>query len=437
MSVVSLSASPPRALDSTARLALANALDAEICGLHRRRNQDLARITARLAALRESLGYLSLGFASVQAYAKARVDWGSGKVKSLLELHGRLPRQPLLAAAFEAGEVDWSKAVLASRAVDKEPEREAYWLKAAQTLTNRALEAKVCGRTGEEPRRGRWVEMSAAEEAFVAEGVRALRSEGLDLSLGAALAELTRRALQGGSAGSSRYRFLLSRCVDCDRTTHFTGEEEVPIPPALADPLLCDAEVQDTRKKPARVSRTIPPSVKNEVEARSKGCCEAPGCAIRDHLEFHHLLGRGRGHDPDLILRLCWGHHRAPHTGALRLEGSWSTGVRFSRADGSLIGTIGGPQSSRKSRAEGDEAASRESRAEGNEAASRESRAEGDEAAPVGVSDRDKRDGILALVGLGLSLREATRRVEEALSAERSRGWSAGELAAAALQRSP
>jgi hypothetical protein len=425
MSAVSLSASPPRALDSTARLALASALDAEICGLHRRRNQNLARITARLAALRESLGYLSLGFASVQAYAKARVDWGSGKVKSLLELHGRLPRQPLLAAAFEAGEVDWSKAVLASRAVDKEPEREAYWLKAAQTLTSRALEAKVCGKTGETLRRGRWVELCAEDEAFVAEGLRALRAEGLELAPGAALAELIRRALQGGSAGSSRYRFLLSRCVDCERTTQFTGEEEVPISPAIADRLLCDAEVQDTRKKPARVSRTIPPSVKNEVQARSKGCCEAPGCAVRDHLEFHHLVGRGRGHDPDRILHLCWGHHRAPHTGALRLQGSWSTGVRFSRADGSVIGMIGGPQSSRDSKAEGDEAASRDSNAED----------EG--AAPVGVSARDKRDGILALVGLGLSLREATRRIEEALSAERSRGWNAGALAAAALQRSP
>ena len=106
MSAVSLSASPPRALDSAGRLALANTLDAEICSLHRRRGQDLARITTRLAALRESLGYLSLGFDSVQAYAKARVDWGSGKVRSLLELHGRLPRQPLLAAAFAAGEVE-------------------------------------------------------------------------------------------------------------------------------------------------------------------------------------------------------------------------------------------------------------------------------------------------------------------------------------------
>ncbi len=151
MSAVPLSASPPRPLDSTRRLALANALDAEICGLHRRRSQDLATITTRLSALRESLGYLSLGFSSVQAYAMDRVGWGPGKVRSLLELHGRLPNQPLVAAAFEAGEVDWSKAVLASRAVNRDPMREAEWLEAAQTLTSRKLEAKVCGKTGRSP----------------------------------------------------------------------------------------------------------------------------------------------------------------------------------------------------------------------------------------------------------------------------------------------
>ena len=131
MSAVSLSDSPARPLGSTERLALACALDAEIGRLHLRRTQDLARITDRLATLKGSLGYLSLGFGSVQAYAKERMDWGVSKVRALLELHGRLGRQPLIAAAFRAGDIDWSKAVLASRAVDREPEREAHCLKAA------------------------------------------------------------------------------------------------------------------------------------------------------------------------------------------------------------------------------------------------------------------------------------------------------------------
>jgi len=333
---------PPRTLDSVQRLALANALDKEIRSLHRRRNEDLARIAGRLAELHRSRGCLSLGFASVQAYAKKRLDWGAGKVKALLELEARLGEQPLIRAAFEAGDVDWSKAVLASRAAQQEPEREANWLQDAQELSSRELEAKVCGRTGEEPRRGRWFELTPEEEAVLDEGLRALRTEGLDLGQGAALAELIRRALQGGSAGSSSYRFLLSRCTDCEQTTHPTGTEDLPVPAAVADRLLCDAEIQDTRCEPARVTRTIPDSVKNQVLARSKGCCEFPGCASRGHLDFHHGRGRRRGHDPDTTFHFCTGHHKAPHEGAVRIQGSWSTGVRFLRADGSLIGTVGG-----------------------------------------------------------------------------------------------
>jgi hypothetical protein len=252
--------------------------------------------------------------------------------------------QPLIRSAFEAGEVDWSKAVLASRAAKQEPGREADWLRDAQELSSRELEAKVCGRTGGEPRQGRWLNLTAEDEGVVDEGLRALRTEGLDLEPGAALTELIRRALQGGSVGSSSYRFLLSRCPDCERTTHSTGSEELPVSPEVADRLLCDAEVQDTRREPARVTSTIPPTVKNQILARSKGCCEFPGCTHRGHLEFHHGCGRGGGHDPDVMYHFCSGHHVAPHEGAVRIQGSWNMGVRFLRADGSLIGTVGGPQ---------------------------------------------------------------------------------------------
>ena len=332
-----------RKLDSSQRLALGKTLDEEICDFHCRRNKDQAQIVDRLAVLKESRAYLSLGFPSIQAYAKQRLGWGAGKVKALLELHARLPRRPLLREAFEAGEVDWSKAVLAARATELEPEREADWLKAAQELSSRELEARVCGKTGEEVRRGRWFELSAWEESVLEAGLAALRSEGLDLKLGPALAELIQRALQGGSVGSSRTRFLLYECVDCGKTTHPTGTEDVPVDPAVAERLRCDTEIQDTRVLPARVTRTIPPSVKNEVLARSKGICEFPGCYLRAYLELHHIEGRGRGHDPDYLLNLCAGHHAAPHDDeAVKIEGSWSTGVRFSRADGSLIGTVGG-----------------------------------------------------------------------------------------------
>jgi len=76
---------------------------------------------AQLAALKESGGYRSLGFPSVQAYAWKRQAWGAGKVKALLTLHGRLPIRPLLREAFASGEIDWTKAVLVGRACEADP----------------------------------------------------------------------------------------------------------------------------------------------------------------------------------------------------------------------------------------------------------------------------------------------------------------------------
>jgi hypothetical protein len=334
-------------LDATRRLARARALDDEIRGLHRQRNRGLARILDRLVELHETRGYLALGFAGVKAYARDRLGWGAAKTKSLLQLADRLRGLPLLRNAFETGELDWTKAVLASRAARREPTEERRWLDAALSLDSRALEAKVADRTGEEPRKGRWLSFTPEQEAVLEEGLRALRSEGLDLDLEAGLAEVMRRMLQGGTAGTSRFRVLLVHCPDCRRTEHQAGRERLALRPEAAERVLCDAEVHDTRRKPARVSASIPPSVRNEVQARSGGCCEVPGCRNRAYLEFHHGHGRRAGHDADTIFHLCSQHHTAPHKGALRIKGAWSTGVRFCLADGTLLGIVGGPAASR------------------------------------------------------------------------------------------
>ena len=415
------SARPPSpTLNATQRLAAAKALDEELCAFERGRKESLAQMTDRLARMKESRGYLSLGFGSVQAYAWERFEWGASKVKPLLELHGRLPQQPLLREAFEAGQVDWTKAVQASRAIEREPEREAYWLKAAQELKSRALEVKVAGKTGAEVRRGRWIKLTELEEAVFDAGQTALRSEGLDLEAGAALAELTTRALQGGSVGNSKVRFLLDHCTGCGKTTHPTPEGDVPVEVAVAARLSRGAEFHDVRKKPARVSKTIPPSVQNEILARSKGICEAPGCTDRVWLDSHHAKGRGRGHDPNQILHLCRGHHQAPHLGAIRTEGSWSEGVRFLRADGSLIGAVGAPEPV-------------ESSASRDDASRDDAKAESSAPKKALVDPAQERDALMALKSLELPAPRAKALLRLALADQPAA--RADELVRAVLRR--
>jgi len=120
--------------------------------------------------------------------------------------------------------------------------------------------------------------------------------------------------------------------------------------------------------------------------------------------------------------------------------GSWSTGVRFLKADGSLIGTVGGPPSSRDASAAGGPVAVQAAPTTGERGASRESRdaqENGEHLASGSASAREEKDAVLALVSLGLPRREATRRVEAILSADRSRVWEAGELAVAVLRQKP
>ncbi len=247
--------------------------------------------------------------------------------------------------------------------------------------------------------------------------------------------------MQGGSVGSSRTRFLLMECVDCGKTTHPTGAEQVPVDPAVAERLRCDTEVQDTRVLPARVSRTIPPSVRNEVLARSKGICEFPGCDLRAYLELHHIRGRGRGHDPDHLLHLCAGHHAAPHDDdAVKIEGSWSTGVRFSRADGSLIGTVGGPAmaDSRESHDSARAAEATDSRDDASAPAVRPVVADSREAPnkPLAAPTQERDDALRVLKKLEFSARQAKSLLRQALAEQPGlRTAPAEELVRAVLLR--
>ncbi len=57
-----------------------------------------------------------------------------------------------------------------------------------------------------------------------------------------------------------------------------------------------------------------------------------------------HERGWRSGHDLDSLFHLCSAHHAAPHEGRLRIEGTWSAGVRFLLADGTLLGSAGGSE---------------------------------------------------------------------------------------------
>ena len=340
-----MSRKPRYGLDATQRLQLARTLDEEIRELHRQRNASQAQIAERLARLQETRAYLSLGCSSVRDYARKAIGWRAGKVKALLKLLERLPDQAVIGAAFRAGELDWTKAVLVSRAAARHPEREPELVDDARRLTNRELETKLAGETGEPARSGFWLEATDEQRALLEEWLRALRSEGRrGLTMSDALVELVQRRLEGGAAGSCKFRVLLERCPDCGEAGLVTASARLPLARERAEELARGAEVYDASQRGARGdTQKIPKAVQDEVRARAGDVCELPGCTIRDDLHFHHLRGRGGGHAADEILLLCSGHHQAPHSGALRLRGERvSEGIEVTLADGTLLGVVGG-----------------------------------------------------------------------------------------------
>ena len=404
-----MSRKPRYPLDATQRLKLARTLDREIRELHQRSNASQAEIAERLARMDEERAYLSLGYSSVRDYAWKVIGWRAGKVKSLLKLLKRLPRQPLIAESFRSGAMDWTKAVLSSRGAEREPERESEWRDAGLALTSRQLELKLSGETGEPARSGFWLEATPEQRALLEEWLRALRTEGQrGLTLAEALVELVQRSLTGGGGGSSKFRVLLRQCPGCGEAGLVTRDGALPLAPERAEELARGAERYDASQQGARGdTQKIPKEVEDEVRARAGDRCEIPGCTIRDDLHFHHARGRGRGHAADEILLLCSGHHQAPHSGALRLRGERvSDGIEVTLADGRLLGTIGG-------------GASREpaSPVHGEEQVEEQGTASREPASPVPPArghEREREAALAALRKLQLSAREAERLLRAA-----------------------
>ncbi len=412
------------------RLAAATALDTQIRALHERRNKDQAQLALRLAELARTRGYLALGFASLADYAYERLSWGRPKVRDLTKLVERLPHLPATRAEFMAGRLEWTKAVVVARATEQAPNEEARWLAEAQRSSVRELERKLAEERGEQPRHRVVLEVDDEGFALLQEGWRALRSEGHQLERGAATVELFRRALLGGSAGKPAFRILLCHDVESGETRLATGVGEVALAPEQADRLLCDAELQGPSGSP---KRTIPRRVRDAVRARSQDRCEVPGCQHRTGLELHHLRGWRQGHEPDEILHVCPAHHRAPHEGLLRIEGSWRTGLTFRLADGTVLGTAAGAPAAAPAARNGathgtpevEEPAGTWRRVTEAPAHTRR--------APPEPRASAERDVFLALTKLELPRREARARIAFVLAREPHLGNDAEELLRAAL----
>jgi hypothetical protein len=167
----------------------------------------------------------------------------------------------------------------------------------------------------------------------------------------AALLLMARHVLGGPvDEGRASYQVAITVCEACQRATQTGRGEAVEVPEEVAAMARCDAQIlprahMGQAEHAHKATQTVPPSVRRSVLRRDRHRCQVPGCRHATFVDLHHIQAREEGgdHEPENLLTLCGAHHRACHRGALSIEGSAPTALRFRHADGTEYGATLSP----------------------------------------------------------------------------------------------
>ncbi|HKA88059.1 MAG TPA: HNH endonuclease [Haliangiales bacterium] len=324
----------------------------------------LVRLAAVRAAHEHALGaallraeraevWRALGMATFFEYAERIVGLTPRQTEERLRVARALERLPETSAALAGGRVHFTAVRELTRVLA--PETEAEWLAASEGKSVGEIETLVSGRrVGDRPgdrpraeaRRHRIVlEVSAETFAAYREAQAKMRQDAdARLTEEEGLLLMARTVLAGpADSGRSNYQIHVTRCDACGRTTHDARGQAVAVEAVVAELADCDAQRVD---EAGRATQDIPPTTRRAVVRRQHGRCAVPGCRHAVFTDVHHIRLRSEGgtHDPDNLILLCAVHHGAVHRGAVSIYGSWSTGLRFTHADGSTYGAPARPR---------------------------------------------------------------------------------------------
>lgn len=324
----------------------------EICSLGRERAEHEQALGRALLRAQRARVWEAVGLATLFEYAGRFVGLRPRQTEDRLRVAALLEELPVMDAAFGEGAVCYSAVRELTRVAD--PQTEEAWIDAARGKTVGEIAAMVSRREPgdlptdperDEARRHRLViEVSADIYATYREAQARLRRES-----DASLSEedgllLMARAVLGGpeDAGRSSYQVRMTQCASCLATEQEGRGAAIPVEPAVAEMADCDGQRYEGT---GAATQSIPPAVRRFVVSRQNGRCGVPGCAISVFTDVHHLTFRSDGgtHDPDGLILICSAHHRALHRGMLRIDGTWSTSLRFSHADGRPYGFMDRP----------------------------------------------------------------------------------------------
>jgi hypothetical protein len=261
-----------------------------------------------------------LGFASFSEYVERHFGYNGRLVKEKLRVAQALERLPQTSEALRAGELNWSAVRELTRVAT--PETEGAWLESSRGVTVRQVEEMVSGRgPGDlpsdpaDPKLRKYnihLELCAETRALFVEALAALRRQaGEALDDDAAMLMMSRQVLatlgsQSADSGRAGYQVQVNICKKCKHAEQIGNGEAHPIAPAVAEMVLCDAQVIDA-SDPTHVGQkaktTIPRAIRRLVMLRDNRRCVVPGCTNSTFVQAHHLTARADGgrHDRTIL----------------------------------------------------------------------------------------------------------------------------------------
>lgn len=343
-----------------------------------------ARWLGLVAELDEAEGWTGEGFRSCAHWLSFHCGVGLNAAREQVRVARRLRELPIVAAAFERGELSYSKVRAMSRLEKVEDERTllTYALCATAAQLERMVSGyrdvvvRELGADGAGRRRvDHWTNpdgtvsiratlppeeaeivlraLEVARENLCAEeddGITAVtpRPNSADALVRVADGYIAQAEAGHGRSGADRFQVVVH--VDADSLTGSDPsarselEDGTALPQETARRLACDASLvrileRDGRPlSVGRKTRSIPPALRRALRSRDR-TCRFPGCTQRHHLDAHHVRHWAKGGATDLgnLVHLCHHHHKLLHEYGYGLEVKPNGVLRFLLPDGTPL----------------------------------------------------------------------------------------------------
>lgn len=322
---------------------------------------QLAAATCRFLLLVAELdrreAWKAWGTRSCADWLSWRCGVALGTARDQVRVARALRSLPEMAAAFERGELSYSKVRALVRVATADSEAELVELARTTTaahldrIVSAALAAAAPASQQAAARRVLFSEeegfghvrarlspdqhlvVRTAVEAAVAAQPADVSAETLEQRRADALVAICEAYLANQQPGArpapERQQVVVhvdAAVVAGERAAEVEGTALV-LHPDTARRLGCDATVLAMFERDGqtigagRTTRTIPRRLRRALHRRSGGRCQWLGCDERRHVEAHHLWHWTDGGPTELwnLANLCWWHHHAVHEGGFRL----------------------------------------------------------------------------------------------------------------------